>query len=138
GNYEVQNYARYVHGFGAKNAAGEALHWDRADKDTWRVATRRADHVLVDFDYSPDTIDLSVARSAEDFGQFLGTNLFMLEEGQLAIRCVHRLFQCHPRAHRIRWRPRAQRFAVRHHARASVRGSRVGQSGRLHVSAAVP
>jgi len=84
GNYEIQNYARYVHGFGAKNAAGEALHWDRADKDTWRVATRRADHVLVDFDYSPDTIDLSVARTAEDFGQFLGTNLFMFEEGQLA------------------------------------------------------
>src|SRR5881396_12176 len=84
GNYEVQNYARYVHGFGAKNAAGEALHWDRADKDTWRVATGRADHVLVDFDYSPDTIDLSVARTAQDFGQFLGTNLFMFEEGQLA------------------------------------------------------
>src|SRR5438034_8837152 len=84
GNYEVKNYARCVHGFGAKNAAAEALHCDRADKDTWRVATRRADHVLVDFDYSPDTIDLSVARTAEDFGQFLGTNLFMLEEGQLA------------------------------------------------------
>src|SRR5881396_1382790 len=84
GNYEVQNYARYVHGFGAKNAAGEALHWDRADKDTWRVATGRADHVTVEFDYSPDTIDLSVARTAPDFGQFLGTNLFMFEEGQLA------------------------------------------------------
>src|SRR6266705_3095838 len=84
GNYEIQNYARYVHGFGAKNAAGRALHWDRADKDTWRVATGRADHVLVDFDYSPDTIDLSVARTAQDFGQFLGTNLFMFEEGQLA------------------------------------------------------
>ena len=84
GNYEIQNYARYVHGFGAKNAAGQTLHWDRADKDTWRVATGRADHVLVDFDYSPDTIDLSVARTAQDFGQFLGTNLFMFEEGQLA------------------------------------------------------
>src|SRR6266566_4475510 len=84
GNYEIQNYARYVHGFGAKNAAGQTLHWERADKDTWRVATGRADHVLVDFDYSPDTIDLSVARTAQDFGQFLGTNLFMFEEGQLA------------------------------------------------------
>src|SRR5438094_3623536 len=84
GNYEIQNYARYVHGFGAKNAAGEALHWDRADKDTWRVATRRADHVLVDFDYLPDTIDLSVARTGQDLGQVLGTKLFMFEEGQLA------------------------------------------------------
>src|SRR6185295_140537 len=77
GNYEIQNYARYVHGFGAKNPAGQALHWDRADKDTWRVATGKADHVVVDFDYSPDTIDLSVARTVADFGQFLGTNLFM-------------------------------------------------------------
>ncbi len=83
GNYEIQNYARYVHGFGAKNANGQALRWDRADKDTWRVVTGRTDRVTVAFDYSPDTIDLSVARTAEDFGQFLGTNLFMFEEGQL-------------------------------------------------------
>ena len=84
GNYEIQNYARYVHGFGAKNAAGQALHWDRGDKDTWRVATGRADRVTVEFDYSADTLDLSVARIANDFGQFLGTNLFLFEEGQLA------------------------------------------------------
>jgi predicted metalloprotease with PDZ domain len=85
GNYEIQNYARYVHGFGAKNASGQALRWDRADKDTWRVVTGRADHVTVDFDYSPDTIDLSVARTVQDFAQFLGTNLFMFEEGQGAL-----------------------------------------------------
>jgi predicted metalloprotease with PDZ domain len=84
GNYEIQNYARYVHGFGAKTQAGQALHWDRADKDTWRVAAGKADRVIVDFDYAPDTIDLSIARTAEDFGQFLGTNLFLFEEGQLA------------------------------------------------------
>jgi len=83
GNYEIQNYARYVHGFGAKNASGQALRWDRADKDTWRIVTGRTDRVTVAFDYSPDTVDLSVARTAEDFGQFLGTNLFMFEEGQL-------------------------------------------------------
>ena len=84
GNYEIQNYARYVHGFGAKNAAGQPLHWDRADKDTWRVATGKADRVTVEFDYAADTLDLSVARVAGDFAQFLGTNLFLFEEGQLA------------------------------------------------------
>jgi predicted metalloprotease with PDZ domain len=83
GNYEIQNYARYVHGFAAKNASGQALYWDRADKDTWRVATGRTDRVTVEFDYSPDTIDLSIARTAQDFAQFLGTNLFMFEAGQL-------------------------------------------------------
>jgi predicted metalloprotease with PDZ domain len=84
GNYEIQNYARYVHGFGAKNASGQALYWDRADKDTWRVATGRSDRVTVEFDYSSDTIDLSIARASQDFAQFLGTNLFMFEEGQWA------------------------------------------------------
>src|SRR5467141_2434050 len=84
GNYEIQNYARYVHGFGAKNTAGQPLRWARGDKDTWRFLTGRADRVTVDFDYAPDTLDLSVARVVDDFGQFLGTNLFLFEEGQLA------------------------------------------------------
>ncbi|HXM37329.1 MAG TPA: PDZ domain-containing protein [Gemmatimonadales bacterium] len=83
GSYEIQNYARYVHGFGAKNAAGQPLRWDRGDKDTWRVVTGRSDRVTVEFDFIADTIDLSIARITPDFGQFLGTNLFLFEEGQL-------------------------------------------------------
>jgi len=82
GNYEIQNYARFVHGFRAKNANGQPLYWDRFDKDTWRVATGRSDRVTVEFDYSSETIDLSIARVAPDFAQFLGTNLFLFEEGQ--------------------------------------------------------
>ena len=84
GNYEIQNYARYVHGFGAKNPAGQSLRWDRGDKDTWRVVTGRADRVTVEFDYIADTIDLSTARVTQNFGQFLGTNLFLFEEGQIS------------------------------------------------------
>ena len=83
GSYEIQNYARYVRGFGAKNAAGRALFWDRADKDTWRVVTGRSERVTVEFDFLADTVDLSLARITTDFGQFLGTNLFLFEEGQL-------------------------------------------------------
>jgi predicted metalloprotease with PDZ domain len=84
GNYEIQNYARYVYGFGAKSSSGQALRWDRGDKDTWRIVTGRADRVTVEFDFAADTLDLSIARTAQDFAQFLGTNLFLFEEGQLA------------------------------------------------------
>ncbi len=84
GSYEIQNYARYVFGFSAKNAAGQPLRWDRGDKDTWRVVTDSTDRVTVEFNYEADTIDLSIARVAPDFAQFLGTNLFLFEEGQLA------------------------------------------------------
>src|SRR5205807_1975089 len=51
GAYEIQNYARYVRHFGAKNPTGQALFWDRFDKDTWRVTTGRSDRVTVEFDY---------------------------------------------------------------------------------------
>lgn len=84
GSYEIQNYARYVHGFAARNAAGQPLRWDRGDKDTWRIVTGRSDRVTVEFDFLADTIDLSLARVTTDFAQFLGTNLFLFEEGQLA------------------------------------------------------
>jgi predicted metalloprotease with PDZ domain len=83
GNYEIQNYARYMRHFGAKTAAGQALFWDRFDKDTWRVTTAKSDRVSVEFDYLADTIDLSMARLTGDFGEFLGTNLFLYEEGRL-------------------------------------------------------
>jgi len=83
GAYEIQNYARYVRHFGAKNPAGQGLFWDRFDKDTWRVTTGRSDRVTVEFDYLADTVDLSLARINGEFGQFLGTNLFLYEEGQL-------------------------------------------------------
>jgi len=83
GNYEIQNYAKYVRHFAAQTPAGRALFWDRLDKDTWRVATGKSERVTVQFDYLADTIDLSSARIVGDFGQFLGTNLFLYEEGQL-------------------------------------------------------
>ncbi|HEX9704965.1 MAG TPA: PDZ domain-containing protein [Gemmatimonadales bacterium] len=83
GSYEIQNYARYVRHFTAQNPGGAALDWDRADKDTWRVATGRAPRVTVELEFRADTIDLSLARLTDDFGQFLGTNLFLFEEGQL-------------------------------------------------------
>src|SRR5438477_1411482 len=83
GNYEIQNYARYVRHFGAKTPAGQPLFWDRLDKDTWRVTTGKSERVSVEFDYFADTIDLSMARLTGEFGEFLGTNLFLYEEGQL-------------------------------------------------------
>jgi len=84
GNYEIQNYARYVRHFTARDAAGKSLFWDRADKDTWRVAAGKSARVTAEFDFLADTIDFSIARIRGDFGQFLGTNLFLFEEGQLA------------------------------------------------------
>lgn len=84
GSYEIQNYARYVRHFTARGAAGATLFWDRQDKDTWRVTTGGAPVVTIEFDVLADTIDLSLPRVTPDGGWFLGTNVFLFEEGQLA------------------------------------------------------
>ncbi|HKV71388.1 MAG TPA: hypothetical protein VJN62_09080 [Gemmatimonadales bacterium] len=83
GNYEIQNYARFVRHFGAKDPSGRALFWDRADKTTWRVPTGGATSITVSFDELADTIDLSMARIHGDLAQFLGTNLFLYQPGHL-------------------------------------------------------
>jgi len=83
GNYEIQNYARHVRHFAAANDAGAALFWDRLDKDTWRIGTGRSGRVTVQFDFEADAIDLSGSRLVSDFGEFLGTNLFLYQEGHL-------------------------------------------------------
>jgi len=76
GNYTIQNYARFVRHFGARDGSGRTLFWDRADKTTWRVPTGDATTITVSFDELADTIDLSMARIHDDLAQFLGTNLF--------------------------------------------------------------
>jgi predicted metalloprotease with PDZ domain len=83
GNYEIQNYARYVRHFAAHDPSGKALFWDRLDKDTWRVGTATSAALTIEFDYYADSIDLSQARLLADFGQFLGTNLFLYQVGHL-------------------------------------------------------
>jgi len=83
GNYEIQNYARFVRHFAAQDASGKPLFWDRLDKDTWRIGTGGTPTVSVTFDFLADEIDLSRARLVSDFGEFLGTNLFLYQEGHL-------------------------------------------------------
>jgi predicted metalloprotease with PDZ domain len=83
GNYEIQNYARYVRHFTATDAAGRALFWDRLDKDTWRIGAGGSERVTIAFDFEAYAIDLSGSRLGDDFGVFLGTNLFLYQEGQL-------------------------------------------------------
>ena len=83
GSYTIQNYARFARHFNARNAAGQPLFWDRLDKDTWRIGTGGSGRVTVEFDYLAQEIDLSQSRLVGDFGEFLGTNLFLYQEGRL-------------------------------------------------------
>ena len=81
GSYEIQDYARYVHGFGASTPDGQSLFWDKLDKDTWRIATHGAKRVAVRFLTDPDSLALELSRAGPDFAYFNGTNLFLYPAG---------------------------------------------------------
>ena len=81
GSYEIQDYARYVHGFAAFTADSQPLFWDKLDKDTWRIATHGAARVVVRFLTDPDSLALELSRVGPDFAFFNGTNLFLYPDG---------------------------------------------------------
>ncbi len=81
GSYEIQDYARYVHGFAAHGPGGRPLFWDKVDKSTWRIATEGAARVSVEFLTDPDSLALELSRVGPEFAFFNGTNLFLYPDG---------------------------------------------------------
>jgi predicted metalloprotease with PDZ domain len=82
GHYVIENYARYVRSFEARDARGRPLDWDKLDKDTWRVAAGGAGPVRVTLEVWADTLELSMSRLTPEFGFFNGTNLFLFREAR--------------------------------------------------------
>jgi predicted metalloprotease with PDZ domain len=83
GEYEIQNFVRYVMQFAATEGSTPAA-WDKMDHDTWRIHATRAGQIRVSFDYLAMTLDNAASWSKPEFAFFNGTNLFLYPEGQSA------------------------------------------------------
>ncbi len=81
GEYEIDNFARYVMDFAATDGS-IPISWDKTDQDTWRVRAKQAGTLRVSFNYRAMTLDNANAWSKSDFAFFNGTNLFLYPEGQ--------------------------------------------------------
>ena len=81
GAYEIANFARWVSRFSA-SSAGQPVHWDKADHDSWRVRVTSGQPIVVTFDYRADTLDNAMAWSADDFLMVNGTTVFLYPEDQ--------------------------------------------------------
>jgi predicted metalloprotease with PDZ domain len=80
GSYDIDNYARWVHGVRAE-ADGQPVFWDKADKDTWRVAAGGARRIALEFRTNPDSQMLQFSGIQPNFAFFNGTNLLVYPEG---------------------------------------------------------
>ena len=47
GSYLVREYARHVESFTANDAGGNALVWNKIDKNTWRIDTKGKQEIVV-------------------------------------------------------------------------------------------
>jgi predicted metalloprotease with PDZ domain len=81
GAYEISNFARNVTAF-TPTSDGNALPWNKADPDTWRIVPRAPGRVEVAFLYVADSLDNAMSWTRPDFAMFNGTNLFMYPEGR--------------------------------------------------------
>ena len=85
GAYELSNFARNVHEFGARPEGRgllvDGLRWDKVDHDTWRVHPGTARRIVVWMAYVADSLDVAAAWTAPDLAVFNGTNLFLYPEG---------------------------------------------------------
>ncbi|MEP6905632.1 MAG: hypothetical protein ABI875_06080, partial [Gemmatimonadales bacterium] len=83
GEYEIDNFARYVTDFSATDG-NRLLAWDKVHPDTWRVHATHAGQVRVSFNYNATKLDNANAWTKPDFAFFNGTNLFLYPEGRPA------------------------------------------------------
>jgi predicted metalloprotease with PDZ domain len=81
GSYEVSNYARFVSKFGATER-GKAVHWDKADPDTWRVYPDGSGEMTVSFRAKADSLDNAFTWARDEFALVNGTSVFLYPEGR--------------------------------------------------------
>ena len=49
GSYLIREYARHVQDFAAKDASGNALNWQKTNKNTWQIATKGASELAISY-----------------------------------------------------------------------------------------
>lgn len=91
GSYLVREFERHVQDFTAADAAGQALKWEKLDKNTWRITTSgsRDWHAT----YRVYANELSVRTSELNSGHAYWNNaaLLMYPDGQLALSSTVRV-----------------------------------------------
>jgi len=84
GSYLVREFARHVQDFAARDATGQALKWEKTNKNTWRVVTNgsRDWHASYRVYANELTVRTSELNSSHAFWN--NANILMYLEGQLA------------------------------------------------------
>jgi predicted metalloprotease with PDZ domain len=82
GDYRMMNYARNVTNFAARDDAGRALGWSKADTNTWRVQSGGAGSLTASYDVITGQAASQTSLS-ESSGFIAPTDTYMYLDGQI-------------------------------------------------------
>lgn len=85
GSYLVREYERHIVSFSAVDDAGEPLDWHKIDKNTWRIAGRGNEQVVVAYEVYAREPGIRWSFLYDQGGHILGPNLFMHVVGLTAL-----------------------------------------------------
>lgn len=83
GSYLVREYARHVESFAASDTSGNALTWQKTDKNTWRIDTKGAKEVVVKYNVYANELTVRTNELNADHAFFTPAALLMFPDGQL-------------------------------------------------------
>ena len=83
GSYMVREFARHVQDFAAADAAGQALKWEKTNKNTWRIVTNGAREWRATYRVYANELTVRTSELNSSHAFWNNTNLLMYLDGFL-------------------------------------------------------
>ncbi|MDQ3089122.1 MAG: PDZ domain-containing protein [Acidobacteriota bacterium] len=83
GSYLIREYARHVQDFSVKNPSGNALDWQKINKNTWQIETKGAKEIVVSYKVYANELTVRTNELNADHAFFNNAALLMFPKGEL-------------------------------------------------------
>lgn len=83
GSYLVREYARHVQDFAAKDGGGNALTWEKTNKNTWRIAAKGTKEIVVTYQVYANELTVRTNELNDEHAFWNNSALLMYPNGQL-------------------------------------------------------
>ena len=85
GSYLIREYARHVQDFAVKNSSGNALDWQKINKNSWQIETKGAKEIVVSYEVYANELTVRTNELNADHAFFNNAALLMFPKGELSV-----------------------------------------------------
>ncbi len=83
GSYLIREYARHVEDFAANDTSGNALTWQKTNKNTWQIDTKGAKEIVIKYNVYANELTVRTNELNADHAFFNNAALLMFPKDQL-------------------------------------------------------